>query len=269
MITEQDYLRGYSIKDYDRPSVAADLVIFRMRTSAGDSFRKDPESKLSLLLIKRGEHPFLGRWALPGGFLRMDETVEACALREAKEETGVTPDAMTYLGVFSAIDRDPRGRIISNAFTCILNSGTVPEAGSDASEAQWFDVAFEDRGSGACAVTLTSDGEAIRSELAVQKTLYGEALIPQGEQQLAFDHAAIIAAALRQLRTRAAEFELIFDFLPREFTLLALQKVQETLTGEPVAVANFRRKVAAYVEETPRFTQGAGHRPAKLYKRKD
>ncbi len=269
MITEQDYLRGYSIKDYDRPSVAADLVIFRMRTSAGDSFRKDPKSTLSLLLIRRGEHPFLGRWALPGGFLRMDETVEACALREAKEETGITPNAMLYLGVFSAIDRDPRGRIVSNAFTCILNSDAAPKAGSDASDAQWFDVAFEDRGSGACAVTLTGDGEVIRSELTARKTLYGEALVPQGEQQLAFDHTSIIAAALRQLRTRAAEFELIFDFLPREFTLFALQKVQETLTGEPVAVANFRRKVAAYVEETPRFTQGAGHRPAKLYKRKD
>ena len=131
MITEKEFLRAYNIGDYDRPSIAADLAVFRMRVTDGENFRKDPESTLSLLLIRRGEHPFLGQWALPGGFLRMDETVEACALREAQEETGITPTAMLYLGVFSAVDRDPRGRIISNAFTCILNGDVVPKAQSE------------------------------------------------------------------------------------------------------------------------------------------
>ena len=268
MITEQDFLREYSIKDYDRPAVAADLVIFRMRTNDGGNFRKDPENVLSLLLIRRGEHPFLGQWALPGGFLRMDETVEDCALREAREETGITPNALLYLGVFSAIDRDPRGRIISNAFTCILNADAVPKAGTDASDARWFDVAFRKTESDGYALTLTAGADAIRSEFVPKNTVSGEKLICVGPQQLAFDHETIIATALNQLRERAAKFDAIFDFLPHEFTLFALQNIQETLTGKPVAAANFRRKVAEYVEETPRYTQGAGHRPAKLYIRR-
>lgn len=268
MITEQEFLRAYNIGDFDRPSVAADLVIFRMRTTEGESFRKDPESTLSLLLIRRGEHPFLGQWALPGGFLRMDETVEECALREAREETGITPTAMLYLGVFSTVDRDPRGRIISNAFTCILNSDAVPKAGSDAAEARWFDVSFTEAGDGMFTTIFTSGDTVLRSHLAEHKTLCGDAMCATKPQPLAFDHAVIIASALKQLKTRAANFETIFDFLPQKFTLYALQNVQELLTGIPVAAANFRRKISDYVVETDEYTQGAGHRPAKLYRRK-
>lgn len=268
MITEQEFLRAYSIGDYDRPSVTADLVIFRMRTTDGENFRKDPENTLSLLLIRRGEHPFLGQWALPGGFLRMDETVEECALREAREETGITPTAMLYLGVFSAVDRDPRGRIISNAFTCILNGDAVPKAGTDAAEARWFDVAFTESDDGTFTTVLTSGDTVLRSRLIEQKTLYGDTLTAAEPQPLAFDHALIVASALKQLKARAANFEMIFEFLPREFTLYALQNVQESLTGVPVAAANFRRKISDYVTETDKYTQGAGHRPAKLYRRK-
>ena len=268
MITEQDFLRGYRIEDYDRPSVAADLVIFRMHTSERENFRKDPKNTLSLLLIKRGEHPFLGQWALPGGFLRMDETVEECALREAKEETGITPTAMFYLGVFSDVGRDPRGRIVSNAFTCILNGEAVLKAGSDASEAQWFDVAFEEPGDGSFNVMLSAGDTVLRSHLTERQTLYGSVLTAAGPQPLAFDHAVIVASALRQLKARAANFEAIFDFLPEPFTLTALQKVQETVMNTAILPASFRRRIGDYVEETDAYTQGAGHRPAKLFRRK-
>ena len=125
-----------------------------MRTTEGENFRKDPESTLSLLLIRRGEHPFLGQWALPGGFLRMDETVEECALREAREETGITPTAMLYLGVFTTI--------------------------------------------------FTSGDTVLRSHLAEHKTLCGDAMCATEPQPLAFDHAVIVASALKQLKTRAS-----------------------------------------------------------------
>lgn len=269
MITEQEFLKNYNIGDYDRPSVTADVVIFRMRTVVGNSFRKDPKSVLSVLLIRRGEHPFLNEWALPGGFVRMTETVEACALREAQEETDVTPNALLYLGVFSAVDRDPRGRIISNAFTCILNGDAAPTAGSDASDARWFDVSFREDPDGSCLIRLQSDEIGFDVHLSERRTAYGTAFTTEDRHPLAFDHASILATALKQLRERAARFEVIFDFLPAEFTLFALQNVQETLTGIPVAPANFRRKVADFVEETENFTQGAGHRPAKLYTRKN
>ena len=190
------------------------------------------------------------------------------ALREAQEETGVMPNALLYLGVFSAIDRDPRGRIISNAFTCILNRDMTPTAGSDASEARWFDVSFSESEDGSCMIRLQSENVTLPLQLKERKTAYGTEIVAEERQPLAFDHAVIVATALKQLRERAARFEVIFDFLPREFTLSALENVQEMLTGTPVATANFRRKIADYVEETENFTQGAGHRPAKLYTRK-
>ena len=111
------FLEGYNIESYDRPSVATDVVVYTIRQDDSDSFRKDPEKHLSILLIERGEHPFKNKWALPGGFVRMDETVPDAAIREVKEETGVVPSALIYTGVYSELDRDPRGRIISNAFT--------------------------------------------------------------------------------------------------------------------------------------------------------
>ena len=254
--SEQDYLRGYSMEQFARPSVTTDIAVFALRTEGLDNFRKDPVRRLSLLLVRRGEHPFRDCWALPGGFLRMDETVEDCALRELKEETGVPPAALVYTGVFSALDRDPRGRIISNAFICVLNEAPPPMAGSDAAD-------------GTFSLVLTSGDVTLTARLKEARTAFGTALHEtSGRSALAFDHAAIITSALRQLREKAAAFELIFDFLPEMFTLNDLQQAQEAITGVPVAVANFRRKAAPFVKETGVMTQGAGHRPAMLFSKK-
>ncbi|MBR3552715.1 MAG: NUDIX hydrolase [Clostridia bacterium] len=269
MNSEQDYLRGYSMEQFARPSVTTDIAVFALRTEGLDNFRKDPVRRLSLLLVRRGEHPFRDCWALPGGFLRMDETVEDCALRELKEETGVPPAALVYTGVFSALDRDPRGRIISNAFICVLNEAPPPRAGSDAADARWFDVDFAPAADGTFSLVLTSGDVTLTARLKEAWTAFGTALHEtSGRSALAFDHAAIITSALRQLREKAAAFELIFDFLPEMFTLNDLQQAQEAITGVPVAVANFRRKAAPFVKETGVMTQGAGHRPAMLFSKK-
>ena len=268
MITEKEFLEHYSIADYDRPSVAADTAIFRLSIKEGESFRREPSCALSLLLIKRGEHPFLGEWALPGGFVRMDETVEECALRESREETGVSPASLINACVFCGIDRDPRGRVISNAFACIISGGAEPEAGSDASDAKWFEVRSFGTRDGVFTAELENGELTLALRLERRELITGRHFIPMGKQPLAFDHAEIIASALELLRERAEDFEAIFDFLPDEFTLYALQSVQEALTGKPVSPANFRRKTAELVEETDALSHGAGHRPAKLYRRR-
>lgn len=267
MITEKEFLEHYSISDYERPSVAADTVIFRLCAGDAGSFRREPEFSLSLLLIRRGEHPFLGDWALPGGFVRMDETVEECALRESFEETGVSPAALINVGVFSEVGRDPRGRIISNAFACIL-SGGEPKAGSDASDARWFEVTGFGSRDGRFTAELSAGDEKLSLALERRASACGVRFVPEGPRALAFDHACIVASALELLRTKAENFEAIFDFLPDRFTLYALQSVQEALTGRPTSPANFRRKTAELLEETGEYSQGAGHRPAKLYRRR-
>ena len=109
----------------------------------------------------------------------------------------------------------------------------------------------------------------LRAVLAEENTRFGKTSFAiRDAGTLAFDHARIIATALTALRADAKNFETIFDFLPEKFTLTALQKVQETIMNITVLPANFRRKIADYVEETEEYTQGAGHRPAKLYRKK-
>lgn len=268
-ISEAEYLSTYDIRSYPCYAVTADVALFSMLTRESDNYRKERTKALSVLLIHRRAHPERGKLALPGGFLHPDETVEACALRELREETGLTPGSLSPLGVYSAADRDPRGRVISNAFLSV-----VPErpfelhADGDADDAQWYEITLEPEGADTRALTLTGGAETVR---ALLRTVTG----PDGSTHmevvenglLAFDHAAILGDAITLLRRRARSYELALRFLPELFTLSDFQQTYEKLTGETVLTANFRRKTADLVRETERFTSGTGHRPARLYTR--
>lgn len=266
---EEIFLSAYNINNYDRPSVAADVAAFAIRTGSEENFRKDGSAQLCLLLIKRGEHPFMNKWALPGGFLRADETITECALREITEETNVTPAALMPVDVFSKPDRDPRGRIISNAFASIITEENVKAMGSDdAIDARWFDVRFECEGN-EYTLTLTNGDTVLTSLLTLKDSRFGESVYEiKDSGGLAFDHAAIVAAALSKLRGCMDRFDAVFDFLPEKFTLTNLQRVMETVTGISLLPANFRRKAMEYVDETDEYITGVGHRPAKLFVRK-
>ncbi len=270
MQEEEKFLETYSMDDYPRPSVTADIVVFKLRSKKSDNFRKDSHSVLSLLLIRRGGHPYKDCWALPGGFLSPGETIEDCALREVKEETSVVPASLMSIGMFSEPGRDPRGWIISNAFVSVIgNTEETQRSGDDAADAQWFDVSFEQNETGEYLLRLSHDDVVLSAELYEEKSRFGiTAFVIRDSGGLAFDHAAIIARALTALRNGAKDFEFIFDFLPEKFTLTELQNVQEAVMNISVLSANFRRKVSGLVTETDEYTEGAGHRPAKLYKRK-
>ncbi len=270
MENEQEFLAGYRLEDYERPSVTADIAAFKISTEESESYRKNPENKLQLLLIRRGGHPFKDMWALPGGFLQKGETIEQCALREVFEETNVQPVSIMPIGVFSEPGRDPRGWIISGAYVSVIGEESVKQIGSDdAADAQWFTVSFDCDEDGRYHLVLTYDEITLHAKLAAEKSSFGHTTFRILERGgLAFDHAAIIAAALTALRSAAKNYDTVFDFLPETFTLSALQKVQETITNVSMLPANFRRMVSGYVEETDEFTRGDGHRPAKLYRRK-
>ena len=271
MDSEKDFLANYDLSKNDRPSVTADVAAFMVGSEDKTSYRRNPENKLLLLLVKRGGHPFKGMWALPGGFLQRGETVEECALRETREETNVTPASIMPVGVFSKPDRDPRGWIISNAFASVISEESVKQVGSDdASDAQWFAVSFERDEDGMYRLDLSYEDTVLKAVLAEEKTKFGRTNYNRVDSGgLAFDHAAIIAAALTALRNEAKNYDAIFDFLPEKFTLTAFQKVQETVMNVSILPANFRRMVSSYVEETDEYVRGEGHRPAKLFRRKN
>ena len=270
MESEKEFLASYHLSDYERPSVTADVAAFRIGTEDSGSYRKNPEKELQLLLIRRGGHPFKGMWALPGGFLQKNETIEHCALREISEETNVQPVSIMPVGVFSEPERDPRGWIISCAYVSVISEETVQQTGQDdADDAQWFSVCFDRDAQDVYCLTLTCGETVLSARLAEESSGFGRTrfrILDSGS--LAFDHAAIIASALTALRSQAKNYDAIFDFLPEKFTLSAMQRVQETILNVSVLPANFRRMVSGYVEETDEFQRGNGHRPAKLYRRK-
>ena len=181
-LTEKEFLEQYQPGDYVRPSVAADMVIFTAVNCEKDNYRRLPEKKLRLLLIRRGGHPYINTWALPGGFVNPDETTEQAARRELLEETGVDHIYLEQLYTFSQPDRDPRMWVMSCSYMALIDSTKVNvNAGDDATDAKWFDISLKtiaetisENEYGASAVTdyhLTLSHGEINLSASLRKTL--------------------------------------------------------------------------------------------------
>ncbi|MFF8033468.1 MULTISPECIES: NUDIX domain-containing protein [unclassified Streptomyces] len=216
---------GYDKYAFEPFAVTVDLAVFTIR-----------ESVLHVLLVERGREPYAGRWALPGGFLRPEESAETAARRELGEETGLTDVSglhLEQLRTYSEPGRDPRMRVVSVAFAALLPDAPEAHGGSDAARARW--------------------------------TPYDTA------GPLAFDHDRILADARDRVGAKLEYSCLATAFCPPEFTLGELQQVYETVWGTALDRPNFRRKVLAtpgFVEAVPgaaRLTGGRG-KPAALYR---
>jgi 8-oxo-dGTP diphosphatase len=205
---------------HPRPAVAVDVVIFSIRNQ-----------RLEVLLIERGVAPFKNSWAVPGGFVRMNEDLATAAARELKEETGVDASHLSQVGAFGAPTRDPRGRVISIAFYAVLRTDTITlKASTDAAQARWWPFAQMPR--------------------------------------LAFDHSDIITAAHRVLADSLPNSRVPFQFLAEEFTLSELQQVHEAIRGEVFDKRNFRKWITGQgsLRATGRYRRAGQHRPAQLFR---
>lgn len=259
-LTESEYLRSYHASDYPQISIATDIVCFSVLEEKGANYRKLSQKKLSILLIKRGEHPFKDQWALPGGFLKIDETLEETAKRELREETGVEEAYMEQLYTFSALDRDPRTRVVSTAYLALLNQVPTLKATTDAIDTRWFEVTYKVLEGDKKQLILVGGDESIEIVLEGNKG---------SSSQIAFDHVNIITFALERLRGKIEYTPIAMNLLPEYFTLTSLQQIYEAILGKTLLVANFRRKIKELVEETQDYAENGGHRPSKLYKRRD
>ena len=219
----RDVPPDYDPNQYERPSVTVDIVTFTLR-----------DHDLKVLLIRRKRAPFAGYWAIPGGFVQMDESLEAGALRELEEETGVRDVYIEQLYTFGQPNRDPRTRVITVAYFALVPASTLPalQAGDDAADARWW-------------------------------SMYD---LPS----LAFDHAEILDYALTRLRYKLEYSAVGFELLPEKFTLSELQSTYEVILGEKLDRGNFRKKLhkAAIVEPTREY-RNTGGRPARLYRFRD
>lgn len=283
-LTEREFLEQYRSGDYERPSVAADMVIFTVTNTETDNYRKLPEKELRILLIRRGGHPFRGKWALPGGFVRQDETAEQAAARELYEETGVNDVFLEQLYTFTDVGRDPRTWVMSCSYMALIDSNRFQlKAGDDAEDAAWFKVSYR----------LVREQKELLDEGYVKTLTYELKLSAEGEELtavidrtvtvkptskftlysivsnvgLAFDHGKIIACAIERLRGQTNDTDIALNLMPKLFTLTELQQVYEVILDKELLKAAFRRKVVDLVAETDHYTEKAGHRPSRLYRR--
>ncbi len=207
--------------DHPRPSVTVDCVIFGFA----------PGADLKVLLIERRNPPFAGRWALPGGFVDMNEPLEMAALRELEEETGMREVFIEQLYTFGQPGRDPRGRVISVAYFALVSlQQQLVRAGDDARSVAWFSI--------------------------------------YNLPDMAFDHAGILEMAVARLRAKVRYQPIGFELLPEAFTLSQLQALYEAILGPGVELnkRNFRTRILKMGVLTEVGKQeGVAHRPAKLY----
>lgn len=282
-MSESEFLKSYDASRYERPSVTVDMLIFTVSDEEADNYRKLPEKALKLLLIKRGNHPYKGHWALPGGFVELTESLDEAAFRELKEETGLEKVYLEQLYTWGDVGRDPRTRVISTSYMALADaSELIPEAGDDADEAKWFTVSFKacqdqktitSTGSVrevTCQLVLESGSDRLHATVKHARTTEGNHIGIRWEildsEGLAFDHAKIIAYGVDRLRNKIAYTDIAFHLMPDRFTLTQLQQVYEVILEKELLKANFRRKVALMVHETNDYLRDAGHRPSKLYR---
>lgn len=282
-LTEEEFLASYDAGKYERPSVTVDMLIFTVTSGQPDNYRKLPDKELKLLLIKRGGHPFLGKWALPGGFVKMKESLEEAAIRELKEETNVGGLYLEQLYTWGDVGRDPRTRVISTSYMALADSASLSlRAGDDSADARWFTVYCKLVGEQKTVtekghtllqtirLTLSHEADTLSAVIRVDKSVEGKVTTVKRKlvesNGLAFDHAKIIEYGIERLRNKIDYTDIAFNLMPERFTLTELQQVYETILDTELLKANFRRKIADMVTPTDEYMRDAGHRPSQLYK---
>ena len=206
--------------EYPRGALTVDCVVFGL-----------DDVELKVMLIQRGQEPYLGMWALPGGFVRVAETLDEAARRELEEETGLHQVFLEQLYTFGEVHRDPRERVVSVAYYALVKlSDHRVQAATDAREAAWFGV--------------------------------------HEVPSLAFDHAGILQMGVERLRGKLRYQPIGFELLPKKFTLSQLQHLYELVLERELDKRNFRKRVLAtdLLIETDEVQQDVAHRAARLYR---
>lgn len=237
-ISEKEFLEAYDPSAFDRPSVTVDVALLSVVDGA-----------LFTLLLQRPEHPFKGKWSLPGGFVRLDEGLDAAARRVLLAKGALSDVFLEQLYSFGDPKRDPRMRVITVAYYALVDRRRFEAAASGKSDLVIgrIDVPWEGETGGPVDIRLERDGK---------------------EAELAFDHAEILGTAVKRIRGKLDYTPIGFQLLGATFTLLELQRVHESILGRPLNKDSFRRRMLAsgQLEATGEMEREVDHRPAELYR---
>ena len=269
-------------EQYFKPSVTVDTIIFTVRDLNVDNYRKLPEKKFQVLLVKRAGEPYKDKWSLPGTFVGKEERFEEAVNRCLEEKANIKDIYLEQLYSWGDPQRDPRERVISTSYMGLVDAGDIQiKAGKNVEDIEWFNIKLntikeksKEKKDGyykteEIEIVLESKQEVLKSRVKVVKELVNGNMIIYTQilqSDLAFDHAKILIYAIERLKNKVEYTTIAFNLMPEKFTLTKLQQVYEILLDKPLLKANFRRKISDMVIETEEYEENAGHRPSKLYK---
>lgn len=242
----------------------SDLLIFGIDSRESGNVRSLPKKYFSILLVKRNKEPFMNKWCLPGGYVNSDETSKEASLRILKKETALSNVYMQQVGVYDAIDRDPRGRTITTAYMALIDRTMLKEELD--SNASWFDIEVLEKDS-VINVRLINDEEEISykvKKITIDKKTKEYDYEIVNKSDLAFDHDEIIVKGIMDLRHKVESTDIVFNLMPEEFTIGQLKQVYSLLLGRELVNSAFRRVIAPKIIETGKMVRTGGHRPSVL-----
>jgi len=266
--SEEEFLKAYDSSMFEKLSVTADILILSVANGDQENYRKLNQKYFSVLLVKRQEYPFKDKWCLPGGFVKIDESLDDAATRILANETNLHNIYTEQLYTFGAVNRDPRMRIVSTSYMALVDKNRLDDKLYE--NASWFNImVLEDEKT--IDVTLENGTEEIR--FTIKKTLnelttdrYKYEIVKN--DNLAFDHPIVIVAGMERLKNKIEYTDIVFNMMPEYFALGELQQVYEVILGKKLLDPAFRRIIADKVEKTTKVKTGGGHRPSALFRYK-
>lgn len=243
-LTEKEFLDQYNPGDYKRPSVTADILVLGMAKNF---------TNLKILLVKRGNHPFIDCWALPGGFIEDNETAFQAAKRELEEETGLKQAYLDQIYTFTKPGRDPRMWVMSIAYLALVSKLDEVKGYDDADDAAWFDLFFTDE-----KITLKNEERNVVIEYSLTEEKFKNSIltytnyIPElvSEEKLAFDHVEIIIEAIKKLRENFDYSNKLFCLVPETFTMPELRDTYRAVMNRDVYKSTIKGFVDSKIEPT-------------------
>ena len=279
---EEEFLKNYDPSEFERPSVTNDVLIFTTDDMVEENSRKVPRKGLQILLVKRNDYPFKDKWAIPGGFVRMNESLEEGAIRRLREETGIDNVYIEQLYTFGEVSRDPRTRVISIANVALIAKENINYKKADENmETKWFWIKKELINSSVddryiinkYKLNMVSEDKKVsisydiceKTEKTITRRNETDYVVSEySKDELAFDHGKIIDFAVERIRNKIEYTPIALNLLPRLFTVKELQFVYEAIMGREIL--NFRRKMDDMIIETDEKIEGKPFRPAKVFK---
>ena len=263
--SEEEFLKEYDPNMFEKLSMTADIIIFSISDKPKENYRKTDEKFMSVLLVKRNEYPYKNKWCLPGGFLDIHEELEECPKRILERETNIKNVYLEQLYTFGNVNRDPRMRIVSTGYMALIDKKMLSD--KLRKNAAWFDIKIIEKNN-TISIELENSIDKIQIKARRKRKEQSQEQFDYEileNEKLAFDHALVILVGLERLKNKINYTDIVFQMMPKYFTIGELQKVYEVILNKKLLDPAFRRIIADKIEKTDKIKKGEGHRPSALF----